>query len=117
VISAYLKLLQMASRAARLAELRALRASGKTAAHSYVVEDEDQLYDEVNDEDYKKIVRSRLDEDDFVVDDNGEGYVDDGREEWDNDQGYYDSESEGDARPRGKSGMNRFYYSVFSAHL
>jgi DNA polymerase alpha subunit A len=92
------------SRAARLAELRALRASGKTAAHSYVVEEENQLYDEVDDEDYKKIVRKRLDQDDFVVDDNGEGYVDDGREEWDNDHGYYDSESEEEARPRGKSG-------------
>jgi DNA polymerase alpha subunit A len=105
----------MASRAARLAELRALRASGKTAAHTYVVEEQDQLYDEVDDEDYKKIVRSRLDEDDFVVDDNGEGYVDDGREEWDNDQGYYDSESEEDTRPRGKSGTLHTYYTKFTS--
>ena len=97
------------SRASRLAELRALRASGKTAAHSYVVEEDNQLYDEVDDDDYKKIVRRRLDEDDFVVDDNGEGYVDDGREEWDNDPGHYDSESEEDTRPRGKSGTFSIY--------
>ena len=99
------------SRASRLAELRALRAAGKTAAHNYVVEEDNQLYDEVDDDDYKKLVRRRLDEDDFVVDDNGEGYVDDGREEWDNDPGYYDSDSEQDTRPRGKSGMFPIYAS------
>jgi DNA polymerase alpha subunit A len=83
----------MASRAAKLAELRALRASGKTAAHSYIVEEEASLYDEVDDEGYKKIVRGRLDQDDFVVDDNGEGYVDDGREDWDNAEEYCETES------------------------
>ncbi|KAL6718408.1 DNA-directed DNA polymerase alpha catalytic subunit pol1 [Lecanora helva] len=70
------------SRAARLAELRALRASGKTRISSYQVEDQENLYDEVDEEGYKKVVRSRLDQDDFIVDDNGEGYADDGREEW-----------------------------------
>ena len=70
------------SRAARLAELRALRASGKSRLSSYKVEEEEQVYEEVDEEDYKKVVRGRLDRDDFVVDDNGEGYADDGREEW-----------------------------------
>lgn len=70
------------SRAARLAELRALRASGKSRLSSYNVEEEEQVYEEVDEEDYKKVVRDRLDRDDFVVDDNGEGYADDGREEW-----------------------------------
>jgi DNA polymerase alpha subunit A len=102
------------ARAARLAELRALRASGKTAAHTYVVEEDNQLYDEVDDEDYKKIVRKRLDDDDFVVDDNGEGYVDDGREEWDNDNGYYESESEEDIRSRGKTCM---IASIWNGHV
>ena len=70
------------SKAARLAELRALRASGKTRLSTYEVADEENLYDEVDEEGYKKVVRSRLDRDDFIVDDNGEGYADDGREEW-----------------------------------
>jgi len=95
----------MASRAARLAELRALRKSGKTAAHSYEVEEVDQLYDEVDDEGYKKLVRSRLDEDDFVVDDNGEGYVDDGREEWDVAEGSSAEESEEDEKTRARTGQ------------
>ena len=96
------------SRAAKLAELRALRAAGKTRLSTYEVAEEEDLYDTVDDEGYKKIVRNRLDQDDFIVDDNGEGYVDDGREEWDDGQSRYkyaatDSEEE-DERPRGKAG-------------
>lgn len=97
------------SRAAKLAELRALRAAGKTRLSTYEVAEEEDLYDTVDDEGYKKIVRNRLDQDDFIVDDNGEGYVDDGREEWDDGQGRYkyaatDSEEE-DERPKGKAGL------------
>ncbi len=101
----------MVSHAARLAELRALRAAGKTRLSTYQVEDDNRLYDEVDEESYKKVVRRRLDEDDFVVDDNGEGYADDGREEWDEGRrgGYgRGSESESDSEAeevlRGKAG-------------
>lgn len=80
-------------RAQKLAELRASRASGKKA--TYEVADEEVLYEEVDENEYKKIVRDRLNQDDFVVDDNGEGYADDGREDWDRVQTYY-SESEDD---------------------
>jgi DNA polymerase alpha subunit A len=94
----------MASRAAKLAELRALRAAGKTRLDTYEVEEEEQLYDEVDEDAYKKVVRSRLDQDDFVVDDNGEGYADDGREEWDDGRYRYASESEEEAPIRSKAG-------------
>ncbi|KAL2020351.1 hypothetical protein VTK56DRAFT_8480 [Thermocarpiscus australiensis] len=67
----------------RFAELRALRQSGKKAFDTYEVADVEDLYEEVDENQYKKIVRDRLNQDDFVVDDNGEGYADDGREEWD----------------------------------
>lgn len=70
-------------RRAKLAELRALRQAGKKAFESYQVEDAANLYDEVDEAGYKEIVRDRLNQDDFVVDDNGEGYADDGREDWD----------------------------------
>jgi len=96
--------LAMASRAARLAELRALRASGKTRVATYEVDDVEKIYEEVNEEDYKKVVRKRLDDDDFVVDDNGEGYADDGREDWQNDPQDEYSESEEEAPARGKAG-------------
>ncbi|KAI0128496.1 DNA polymerase [Xylariales sp. AK1849] len=84
---------KVASRRQKLAELKALRASGKKAFETYEVEQEQDLYEEVDENQYKKIVRDRLNQDDFVVDDNGEGYADDGREEWDRVH-HYDTESE-----------------------
>ena len=94
----------------KFAELRALRQSGKKKFDTYEVEKVQDLYEEVDEAGYKKIVRQRLNEDDFVVDDNGEGYADDGREEWDRVHNYGDSESEEDemllrGKDRGKSGM------------
>jgi hypothetical protein len=80
---------------AKLAELRALRQAGKKAFDNYQVAEVADLYDEVDEDGYKKIVRDRLNQDDFVVDDNGEGYADDGREEWDRVR-RNESDSEGD---------------------
>lgn len=98
----------MTSARARLAELKALRASGKKRLSTYEVEDQGDLYDEVDDEGYKKVVRSRLDEDDFVVDDNGAGYADDGREVWNEQVAEYDSESDDDELPaRGKAAKRK----------
>ncbi|KAL7786701.1 hypothetical protein V8C37DRAFT_391767 [Trichoderma ceciliae] len=82
-------------RRAKLAELKALRQAGKKAFESYQVEDATNLYDEVDEAGYKDIVRDRLNQDDFVVDDNGEGYADDGREDWDRVR-QYESDSEGE---------------------
>ncbi|KAL2830735.1 DNA polymerase family B-domain-containing protein [Aspergillus pseudoustus] len=90
----------MATARARLAELRALRASGKKRLSTYEVEEQGDIYEEVDEEGYKKVIRNRLDEDDFVVDDNGEGYADDGREVWnERNGGYSDEESEDDELP------------------
>lgn len=89
------------SRRNKLAELKALRAAGKKAYDSYEVEQEKDLYEEVDENQYKKIVRDRLNQDDFVVDDNGEGYADDGREEWDRVHNY-GSESEEEVLLGGK---------------
>ncbi|KAF7560330.1 hypothetical protein G7046_g3829 [Stylonectria norvegica] len=86
---------------AKLAELRALRQSGKKAFDNYQVEDVANLYDEVDDAGYKEIVRGRLNQDDFVVDDNGEGYADDGREDWDRVR-TYESDSEEEMVGRGR---------------
>lgn len=94
-----------AAAAARLAELRALRKSGKTRLSTYEVEEAQSLYDEVDEEGYKNIVRSRLDRDDFVVGDTGEGYADDGREDWHTERRQqYESESEEELPARGKAG-------------
>ena len=94
----------MPSRAETLARLRELRKSGKTGFSTYEVEEAEDLYETVDEEGYKKVVRSRLDQDDFVVDDNGAGYADDGREDWENEQHYDESESENEAPGRSKAG-------------
>ncbi|KLJ09547.1 DNA polymerase alpha subunit A [Blastomyces silverae] len=97
----------MATARAKLAELRALRASGKKRLTTYEVEDEGDIYDEIDEEGYKKLVRKRLDQDDFVIDDTGEGYADDGREEWNDSKQYY-SDSDGDELPlRGKAAKRK----------
>lgn len=90
-----------ANKRGKFAELRALRESGKKAFDTYKVQDVEDLYEEVDENQYKKIVRDRLNEDDFVVDDNGEGYADDGREEWDR-LPVYESESDDGMPVRGK---------------
>ena len=87
----------------RFAELRELRASGKKRLDTYQVQEEEDLYEEVDEDGYKKVVRDRLNQDDFVIDDNGEGYADDGREEWDQ-QPNYGSGSDEDLPVTGKSG-------------
>jgi DNA polymerase alpha subunit A len=94
------------SRAERLAQLRALRAAGKTAFDTYEVEEAESIYETVDDEGYKEVVRSRLDQDDFVVDDNGEGYVDDGREDWQDQRVEY-SGSEDDLPTRSTAGGSK----------
>lgn len=85
----------------KFAELRALRQSGKKKFDTYEVDEVADLYEEVDEDSYKKIVRERLNEDDFVVDDNGEGYADDGREDWDR-LPVYETESEDELMGRGK---------------
>lgn len=106
-----------AQRAASLAKIRALRASGKTAFDSYEVEEAEDLYETVDEEGYKKVVRNRLDQDDFVVDDNGEGYADDGREDWQNErQAYDDSESE-DGLPKHSKAGERGLHGQSMLHL
>lgn len=95
----------MSSRADTLARLRALRKSGKTGFSAYEVQDAEDIYETVDEEGYKKVVRSRLDEDDFVVDDNGGGYADDGREDWQDEKApAYDSESEDALPTKNKAG-------------
>lgn len=93
------------SRADRLAQIRALRAAGKTGFDSYEVEEAESIYETVDDDAYKKVVRSRLDQDDFVVDDNGGGYVENGREDWQDQRVEYDeSEDEDDLPKNSKAG-------------
>lgn len=49
----------------------------------------------MTEDEYNKIVKGRLQRDDFVVDDGAEGYVDNGMDDWTGgDEERYDSEEE-----------------------
>lgn len=64
----------------KLAELKRAREGGR---RSWVPEEDTDLYDEVSEEQYKRIVKGRLAKDDFVVDDGVDGYNDNGMDDWD----------------------------------
>ncbi|CZT16094.1 related to DNA polymerase alpha catalytic subunit [Ramularia collo-cygni] len=95
------------SKSDRFAQIRALRAAGKTGFDDYQVEEAESIYETVDDEGYKKVVRSRLDQDDFVVDDNGEGYADDGREDWQDERQARDESDSEEELPRNSKAAKR----------
>lgn len=79
---------------------------------TFVQEEEVDLYDEVTEDQYKSIVRGRLQQDDFVVDDGVEGYMDNGMDDWmggDNE----DEESEGEIEMRKKSTCQAFILHLY----
>lgn len=74
---------QQMAKADKLKALRAARAAG-TSKNVYHEEEPEDIYDVVDEDDYRAKRREDLLKDDFVIDDNGEGYVDTGADEWDN---------------------------------
>ena len=77
----------MLSRSARRKTLQQLKEARKTGRNVNVVEsdtdDYNEIYDEVDEDTYRQHKRNQLMNDDFIVDDNGEGYVDNGADDWD----------------------------------
>lgn len=65
-----------------LDQIRKFRETGEKVG--YEVDEEDTLYELVDEDRYAQIVQERQEED-FIVDDDGTGYVDDGRELYDDD--------------------------------
>ncbi|EGW31634.1 uncharacterized protein SPAPADRAFT_51626 [Spathaspora passalidarum NRRL Y-27907] len=99
----------MSSRAAKLQKLKELREARKTGRTITTYSDDDDhdgaIYDEVDEETYRQHKRDQLMNDDFVVDDGGEGYVDNGADEWDDASrpNYYsDEEDQGPTKKRKK---------------
>jgi DNA polymerase alpha subunit A len=64
------------------------------------VEDDVNLYDEVTEDQYKSIVRGRLQRDDFVVDDGVTGYMDNGMDDFGEADGNVESDDDVDDRKK-----------------
>ncbi|KAF8552703.1 hypothetical protein OG21DRAFT_1511107 [Imleria badia] len=85
----------------KLAEYKRIREGG---SRKWKPEEDVALYDEVTEDQYKSIVKGRLQRDDFVVDDGIGGYMDNGMDDW---TGQADADEEddedGDLRSRKSS--------------
>jgi len=75
----------------KLAELKRAREGG---GRSWAQEEDANLYDEVSEEQYKRIVKGRLAKDDFVVHDGVDGYDDNGMDDWDEQNEVADSDED-----------------------
>lgn len=79
------------SRQEKLARLRAARSGAKIDDYNSDDEENINIYDEVDENQYRKHKRDRVLNDDFIVDDNGEGYAETGADDWDTPQQANDS--------------------------
>lgn len=72
----------MSTRAEKLARLRAARSGAKLDDYHSDNDENVNIYDEVDENQYRKHKRDRVLNDDFIVDDNGEGYAETGADDW-----------------------------------
>ena len=79
---------------ARLDKLAELKRAREGGARSWAPKEDTDLYDEVSEEQYKRIVKGRLAKDDFVVDDGVGGYNDNGMDDWDEQNEAADSDED-----------------------
>lgn len=84
-------LLSRATRREKLKQLKEARKAG-TSLIGYEEDYDDAVYDEVDEDTFREHKRNQILNDDFIVDDNGEGYVDNGVDEWEEQNFYSDEE-------------------------
>ncbi|KAI9025578.1 hypothetical protein DFJ74DRAFT_618536 [Hyaloraphidium curvatum] len=96
------------SRSSALKNLKKRKQEGTSLLDEGDSSDDDRIYDEVTQDEFDSIQRRRLQEDDFVVDDDGKGYVDNGEDEWDRPHKYgSESDSEEEDAGGGKRKKNK----------
>lgn len=96
-------MLSKVSRRNKLKELRDARQAGSSLI-TYSNGEDEEIYDEVDENTYREHKRDQMMNDDFIVDDDGEGYVDNGVDEWDDSTRpkYYSDEEDEDAGKKRK---------------
>ncbi|KAJ4470185.1 DNA polymerase family B-domain-containing protein [Lentinula aciculospora] len=96
----------MSHKNGKLAALAALKRSRQGGRREYKEEDV-TIYDEVSEEAYRKIVKGRLQRDDFVQDDGVDGYADNGMDDWSGGEEAYRDEDEDMEETKKKSKKNK----------
>lgn len=88
----------------KLAALRNARAAKSSVLPNSDSEEVDgnEIYDEVDEDTYREHKRNQLINDDFIVDDDGSGYVDNGVDEWSTKQEYYSEDEEEEEAERSR---------------
>ncbi|EGV60592.1 DNA-directed DNA polymerase alpha catalytic subunit pol1 [Yamadazyma tenuis] len=99
----------MSSKNARREKLKLLKQARELGRNVELSDQEEEaggIYDEVDEDTFRQHKRNQMMNDDFIVDDDGEGYVDNGADEWDDTTrpNYYSDEEEdvGSKRKRTK---------------
>ncbi|KAK9448679.1 uncharacterized protein V1518DRAFT_417885 [Limtongia smithiae] len=92
----------------KLRNARRDKAEGKSRLETYREDEEKDfdsiaIYDEVDENDYRRVVQKRLLGADFVVDDNGLGYADDGTYDWEPEGSDEEQEPTADGKRKKKS--------------
>ncbi|GMM32796.1 DNA-directed DNA polymerase alpha catalytic subunit [Saccharomycopsis crataegensis] len=96
----------------KLAALRKAREGGVSISSVYEAPKYDSIYEEIEEDDYRKRKRDQLLKEDFVVGDDGNEYVDDGNDNWGGNGSRgrgadYSGDEEGNELESGKSAQNQ----------
>ncbi|BGP09423.1 DNA-directed DNA polymerase alpha catalytic subunit pol1 [Rhodotorula toruloides] len=91
----------MSSARAARERMEALRKARESGKRDYQLKEQEAVYDEVEEDVYRSVVRGRLMEDDFIEEDDGvSGYADNGMDDWDRSASEHDDDDDDEKERR-----------------